>query len=197
MSVNQRAKSEALYRYIFNFLQHEGMLCDTIYPFPDIKENQPKLSQICSYWSFSKELKYEFETAMVNKPLVLEPLKFYCSFESECQMVLKAMTNDIPLTLTANRVHHLYQRRSIWPFVVSFDWRVPHAPLHNAEANSCFGISYRQNKEQKQNSLKANIYVCSCFDMDEINLTHLHYILNSRLMPKSLIGYILFYVHPK
>ena len=85
-----------------------------IYPFPYIKENQPKLSQICSYWNFSKELKDEFETAMVNEPLVLQPLKFYCRFESECQMVLKAMTNDIPsLTLTANRVHHLYQRRSI------------------------------------------------------------------------------------
>ena len=27
---------------------------------------------------FSKGLKNEFETAMVNKPLVFEPLKFYC-----------------------------------------------------------------------------------------------------------------------
>ena len=29
---------------------------------------------------FSKGLKNEFETAMVNKPSVFEPLKFYCSF---------------------------------------------------------------------------------------------------------------------
>ena len=38
-----------------------------------------KLSQICSYGSFSKGLKNEFETAMVNEPSVFEPLKFYYS----------------------------------------------------------------------------------------------------------------------
>ena len=43
------------------------------------KENHPKLSQICSYGIFSKELKNEFETAMVNEPSVFEPLKFYCT----------------------------------------------------------------------------------------------------------------------
>ena len=41
-------------------------------------ENHPKLSKICSYGIFSKELKNEFETAMVNEPSVFEPLKFYC-----------------------------------------------------------------------------------------------------------------------
>ena len=29
-------------------------------------------------WNFSKGLKNEFETAVVNKPSVFEPLKFYC-----------------------------------------------------------------------------------------------------------------------
>ena len=38
----------------------------------------PKLSQICSYGNFSKELKNEFEIALVNEPSVFEPLKFYC-----------------------------------------------------------------------------------------------------------------------
>ena len=41
------------------------------------KENHPKLSQICSYEIFSKGLKKEFVTAVVNKPSVFEPLKFY------------------------------------------------------------------------------------------------------------------------
>ena len=41
-------------------------------------EKPPKLSQICSYGLFSKGLKNEFETAMVNEPSVFEPLKFYC-----------------------------------------------------------------------------------------------------------------------
>ena len=41
------------------------------------KEKHPKLSQICSYGIFSKRLKNEFETALVNKPSVFEPLKFY------------------------------------------------------------------------------------------------------------------------
>ena len=43
------------------------------------KENLPKLSQICSYGMFSKGLKNEFETALVNEPSVFEPLKFYCN----------------------------------------------------------------------------------------------------------------------
>ena len=42
------------------------------------KEKHPKLSQICSYGIFSKGLKNEFETAVVNEPSVFEPLKFYC-----------------------------------------------------------------------------------------------------------------------
>ena len=40
------------------------------------KENRPKLSLICSYEIFSKGLKNEFETAMVNEPSVFESLKF-------------------------------------------------------------------------------------------------------------------------
>ena len=43
------------------------------------QENYLKLSQICSYGSFSAGLKNEFETTVVNKPSVFEPLKFYCS----------------------------------------------------------------------------------------------------------------------
>ena len=46
------------------------------------KENQLKLSQIGSYWIFSKGLKDEFETAVVNEPSVFEPLKFYCRKQS-------------------------------------------------------------------------------------------------------------------
>ena len=46
------------------------------------KETHHKLFQICSYGMFTKGLKiYEFETALVNEPLVVEPLKFYCIFE--------------------------------------------------------------------------------------------------------------------
>ena len=41
------------------------------------KKKQPKLSQICSYGNFSKGLKNEFETAVVNEPSVFEPVKFY------------------------------------------------------------------------------------------------------------------------
>ena len=44
------------------------------------KKNTPKLSQICSYGIFSKGLKNEFETAVVNEPSVFEPLKFYCIY---------------------------------------------------------------------------------------------------------------------
>ena len=42
------------------------------------KENDTKLSQICSFGIFSEGLKNEFETAVVNEPSVFEPLKLYC-----------------------------------------------------------------------------------------------------------------------
>ena len=35
-------------------------------------------TEICSYGHFSKGLKNEFETAVVNDPSVFEPAKFYC-----------------------------------------------------------------------------------------------------------------------
>ena len=41
-------------------------------------KNHSKLSQVCSYEIFSKGLKNEFETAVVNESSVFEPLKFYC-----------------------------------------------------------------------------------------------------------------------
>ena len=42
------------------------------------KKKNPKLSQICIYGMFSKGLKNEFETVMVNESSVFEPLKLYC-----------------------------------------------------------------------------------------------------------------------
>ena len=52
------------------------------------KEKHPELSQICSYGIFSKGLKNEFETAVVNEPSVFEQLKFYC--------ILKRAIKTIP-----------------------------------------------------------------------------------------------------
>ena len=52
---------------------------NTIYHFHYIKENRPKLSQICSYGNVSYGHKNEFETAVVNEPSVFEPSKFYCT----------------------------------------------------------------------------------------------------------------------
>ena len=64
----------------FDFLQHEGILCvlneailmstQNISFLNTKKENHPKLSQICSYWIFSKGLKNEFEKAVVNESSV-------------------------------------------------------------------------------------------------------------------------------
>ena len=42
------------------------------------KGNHPKLSKICSDGIFSKKLKSEFETAVVNELSVFEQLNFYC-----------------------------------------------------------------------------------------------------------------------
>ena len=47
-------------------------------PFQYIKENHPKLSQICSYaFFFPKGLNNKFETAVVNELSVFKSLKFY------------------------------------------------------------------------------------------------------------------------
>ena len=48
------------------------------------KENHLKLSQIRSYAIFSKGSKNEFESAVVNEPSVVEPLKVYCN--SNCSV---------------------------------------------------------------------------------------------------------------
>ena len=53
--------------------------------FQNEKEKHPKLSQTSSYGIFSKRLENEFERAMVTEPSVLEPLKFYCIYCSNCQ----------------------------------------------------------------------------------------------------------------
>ena len=42
--------------------------------------NYPKYNNVCCYRIFSRGLKNEFETAVVNEPSVFEPLKFYCSW---------------------------------------------------------------------------------------------------------------------
>ena len=86
---------EALLGYIFNFLNHEGMLRvliriafmphegnsneSTQYTFsPHEKENHSKLSKTCIYGIFSKGPKNKFETAVENEPSVFKPLKVYC-----------------------------------------------------------------------------------------------------------------------
>ena len=49
------------------------------------KEKHPKLSQTSCYGIFSKGLKKEFERAVVSEPSVIEPLKFYCIYCSNCE----------------------------------------------------------------------------------------------------------------
>ena len=60
-------------------------------PFSYEQEKHHKLSQICRYGLFSKGLKNEFETAVVNEPSEFEPLKFYCTLISVWNGVFKPM----------------------------------------------------------------------------------------------------------
>ena len=48
----------------------EGILMSTVHTIYNVQYH-PKLSQICSHGLFSKGLKNEFETAVVNKPSML------------------------------------------------------------------------------------------------------------------------------
>ena len=47
-------------------------------PFSIQKEKLPLIILNLPLWDFSKGLKNEFETAVVDEPSVFEPLKFYC-----------------------------------------------------------------------------------------------------------------------
>ena len=58
-------------------------------PFSKKKKKKKKKITITDYESaamvfFSKGLKNEFETAVINEPSVFEPLKFYCILSSMC-----------------------------------------------------------------------------------------------------------------
>ena len=56
----------------------------TIYHFQYRKENHPKIIPTLQPRDFSKDLKNEFETAVVHEPSVFEPLKFYCTGAARC-----------------------------------------------------------------------------------------------------------------
>ena len=67
-----------MYSHLNRLIEAILMISHNI-PFSIYKlDNQLKLFQICRYWIFSKGLKNEFETAVVNEPSVFEPLKVYC-----------------------------------------------------------------------------------------------------------------------
>ena len=51
--------------------------------------NYPKYNNVCGYGIFSKGLKNEFETAVVNEPSVFDSLKFYCIYGLCRRMDLK------------------------------------------------------------------------------------------------------------
>ena len=62
--------------------------------------NYPKYNNVCRYRIFSKGLKNEFETAVVNEPSVFEPLKIYCNYITSLQSSLgKALKLLLPLRL--------------------------------------------------------------------------------------------------
>ena len=62
-----------------------------IYLFQYKKEKSPEIIPNLQLWGFSKGLKNEFETAVVNEPSVFEPLKFYCIFENGCKTKMEAL----------------------------------------------------------------------------------------------------------
>ena len=63
----------------------------------------PNIIMSAAIGSFSKGLKNEFETAVVNEPSVFEPLKFYCMlFEQDIMLSerhIKLFGQDIKLLL--------------------------------------------------------------------------------------------------
>ena len=78
-------------------------IASSIYHFqPELKKKHPKLSQICSYGLFSKVLKNEFETAVVNEPSVFEPLQFYC-------IIITVIDKNSPIKTISNTTIYYVQ----------------------------------------------------------------------------------------
>ena len=50
------------------------------------KKNTLNYPKSAAMGFFSKGLKNEFETDVVNEPSVFEPLKFYCNLEDWCEI---------------------------------------------------------------------------------------------------------------
>ena len=53
-------------------------------PFSIYKRKSRLIILNLQLWDFSKGLKNDFEAAVVNKPSVFEPLRFYCTFSDDC-----------------------------------------------------------------------------------------------------------------
>ena len=61
-----------------------------------IQKNHPKFFQICSDGIFSKELKNEFETAVVSESSVFEPLKFYSIYKYSQPLISRILISQEP-----------------------------------------------------------------------------------------------------
>ena len=77
------------------------------------KENNPKTSQTCSYKIFSKGLKNEFETAVVNEPSVFEQLKVYCSSEFFMKRTRVGRMKICSNNRNYEKVNRIYHRSSM------------------------------------------------------------------------------------
>ena len=58
-------------------------------------KNRTKLFKSAAMEFFLKELKKEFETAVVNEPPVFEPLKFYCNYVSLSKINIFKMVPEL------------------------------------------------------------------------------------------------------
>ena len=129
MSVNHGARSGGIIGIYFRFflmikvcyvfLLESPHRCDfneyTQYTiFNTKKENQPKLSQICSYGFFSMGIKNVFEIAVINEPSVFEALKFYSNWIKPSGNLLLSTGRSKAVLLLCFRI--------IRPYTVELQW---------------------------------------------------------------------------
>ena len=90
--LNKAPSQEAYLGYLFDFLKYMTVCCVsslespyrgdsneyTQYTILNTRQKSPEIIPNLQLCDFSLVLKNEFETAEVNEPSMLEPLKFYC-----------------------------------------------------------------------------------------------------------------------
>ena len=129
------------------------------------KEKHLKSSQICSYGIFSKGIKNEFETAMVN-----ESLEFYCIFDIEANLL--CMSNSKEMFQSQYKHVTEYVSENIYILLQLLQYRTTFAPPNDTAIVTIeitFASRYVPAICTADNNICTSICSFDCFNRNTIS----------------------------